>query len=121
MGGYGDVAMAHSCSAIRFVLDGALVCVDDASPQTTLLEYLRERCGHTDVKEGCAEGDCGACTVVLAEPGEGDALRWRPINACIRLLPTIDGRAVFTAHGLVGADGALHPVQRAMVECHASQ
>ncbi|HEX5864980.1 MAG TPA: 2Fe-2S iron-sulfur cluster-binding protein, partial [Casimicrobiaceae bacterium] len=68
---------------LRFVLDGEIVHASAVSPQTTLLEYLREHLGRTGTKEGCAEGDCGACTVVLAEPAgeEGeDGLRWRPIN-----------------------------------------
>ena len=105
---------------VRFILDGQLVCVGDAAPQTTLLEFLRERLGRTGTKEGCAEGDCGACTVVLGEL-DGDELRWRPINACIRLLPTIDGKALVTVESLKSPDGALHPVQQALVECHASQ
>jgi xanthine dehydrogenase small subunit len=111
MSGAGDV---------RFILDGKLFRVADASPQTTLLEYLRDALGRTGTKEGCAEGDCGACTVVLGEL-DGEAIRWRPINACIRLLPTVDGKAVVTVEGLKGADGTLHPVQQALVDCHASQ
>ncbi len=105
---------------VRFILDGQLVRVAGASPQTTLLEYLRGDLGRTGTKEGCAEGDCGACTVVLGEL-DGDAIRWRPINACIRLLPTIDGKALATVESLKSPDGALHPVQQALVDCHASQ
>jgi xanthine dehydrogenase small subunit len=105
---------------VRFVLDGEIVTVTDASPQTTLLEYLRERLGRTGTKEGCAEGDCGACTVVLGEL-DGASIRWRPVNACIRLLPTIDGMALATVESLGSPDGKLHPVQQALVECHASQ
>jgi xanthine dehydrogenase small subunit len=105
---------------VRFVLDGEIVRVADASPQTTLLEYLRERLGRTGTKEGCAEGDCGACTVVLGEL-DGESIRWRPINACIRLLPTIDGMALATVESLESPGGKLHPVQQALVECHASQ
>ena len=105
---------------VRFILDGKLVRVAGASPQTTLLEYLRDALGRTGTKEGCAEGDCGACTVVLGEL-HGEAIRWRPINACIRLLPTVDGKALVTVEGLKGTDGALHPVQQALIDCHASQ
>jgi len=105
---------------VRFLLDGELVSVSDASPQTTVLEYLRERRARTGTKEGCAEGDCGACTVVLGEL-DGEVIRWRAINACIRPLPTIDGKALVTVESLKSSDGALHPVQRALVDCHASQ
>ena len=105
---------------IRFLLNGLPVAVEGIAPQITLLEYLREVRALTGTKEGCAEGDCGACTVVVAERC-GDRLAWKPINACIRLLPSVDGKAVFTVEGLRAADGALHPVQQAMVEAHASQ
>jgi xanthine dehydrogenase small subunit len=106
---------------IRFLLDGEIVRVRDASPQTTVLEYLRERLGRTGTKEGCAEGDCGACTVVLGEPAGDGGVAWSPVNACIRLLPTIDGKALFTVESLKREDGALHPVQQALVDCHGSQ
>ncbi len=106
---------------IRFLLNGALVEVADTAPQTTLLEFLRDHRRLTGTKEGCAEGDCGACTVVLASPAAAGGLDWRPVNACIRLLPTVDGLAVFTVESLKGVDGALHPVQEAMVREHASQ
>jgi xanthine dehydrogenase small subunit len=107
--------------AIRFLLNGAPRAVSDVDPNTTVLEWLRgpERlCG---TKEGCAEGDCGACTVVLAKPdGSGD-LAYEPVNSCIQLLPTLDGKHLITVEGLKAADGALHPVQQAMVEAHGSQ
>jgi xanthine dehydrogenase small subunit len=106
---------------LRFLLDGEVVRVSDVSPQTTLLEFLREQLGRTGTKEGCAEGDCGACTVVLGEPAGDGGLSWRPINACIRLLPTIDGKALFTVESLKQPDGSLHPVQQALVDCHGSQ
>ena len=106
--------------SIRFLLNGAPVEVAGVAPQLTLLEYLREMRGLTGTKEGCAEGDCGACTVVLAERA-GDRLDWQPINACIRLLPSVHGKAVFTVESLRAADGTLHPVQQAMVEAHGSQ
>ncbi len=105
---------------IRFLLNGAPVELAGVPPQTTLLEYLREHRGLTGTKEGCAEGDCGACTVALAERTT-EGLSWRPLNSCIRLLPSIDGAAVYTAESLRAADGTLHPVQQALVDAHASQ
>jgi xanthine dehydrogenase small subunit len=110
-------------SEIRFLLDGELVHVRDVPPQTTVLEFLREHLGRTGTKEGCAEGDCGACTVVVARctPEEDASLTWNAVNACIRPLPTLDGAALFTVESLKDSNGALHPVQAAMVECHASQ
>jgi xanthine dehydrogenase small subunit len=107
--------------SLRFLLNGDPVEVMGVSPQLTLLEYLRDERGLTGTKEGCAEGDCGACTVVLAEPDGVGGLVWKPVNACIRLLPSVAGKAVFTVESLQAADGTLHPVQRALVECHGSQ
>ncbi len=109
-----------AASTVRFVLDGRIIKIDDPSPQETLLQCLRDRLDRKDVKEGCAEGDCGACTVVIGEL-DGDSLAYRPINSCIRLLPTVDGREIVTASSLVAADGNLHPVQQALVDQHASQ
>jgi xanthine dehydrogenase small subunit len=113
--------MRPSGGGLRFLLDGVWVHVSGVSPQTTVLEYLREHLGRTGTKEGCAEGDCGACTVVLAEPAADGGLAWKPINACIRLLPTIHGKALVTVESLRLAGGALHPVQQALVDCHGSQ
>ena len=107
--------------SLRFLLNGNPVEVTTAPAQTTLLEYLRDDRHLTGTKEGCAEGDCGACTVILAEPDGVGGLSWKPVNACIRLLPSIAGKAVFTIESLQATDGTLHPVQRALVECHGSQ
>ena len=112
--------MPHPDSGpLRFLLNGAPVEVEGVAPQTTLLEWLRESRQLTGTKEGCAEGDCGACTVAIAE-GRGGRLAWKVANACIRLLPSVDGKAVFTVESLADGD-ALHPVQQAMVDCHGSQ
>jgi xanthine dehydrogenase small subunit len=117
-----------TAGTIRFVLDGRTVAVPDPAPTTTLLAYLRQECGSTGTKEGCAEGDCGACTVVIGEPAGGGTERnggrfitYRAINSCIRFLPTLDGKEIVTVEGLKGPDGKLHPVQQAMVDCDASQ
>ena len=106
---------------VRFLLNGQRIDVGGLSPQTTLLEYLREVRRLTGTKEGCAEGDCGACTVVLGEPDGDGGSRWKPVNACIRFLPTLDGKALFTVEDLRAATASLHPVQHALVECHGSQ
>ncbi len=112
-----------AAETVRFVLDGRIVEAHGVDPTTTLLQYLRETLGRTGTKEGCAEGDCGACTVVIGELHGGardGRIDYRPVNACIRFLPTVDGKAVVTAESLKGT-GGLHPVQRAMVDCHGSQ
>ncbi|MFL6601672.1 MAG: xanthine dehydrogenase small subunit [Steroidobacteraceae bacterium] len=108
--------------SVRFILDGEVVSVSGLPATTTVLDYLRNFAGRTGTKEGCAEGDCGACTVVLGElAADGRSIDYRAINSCIRFLPTIDGKELVTVESLEGADGELHPVQRAMVECHGSQ
>src|SRR5690242_7800700 len=108
--------------SVRFILDGREVTVEDVEPTLTVLEYLRECAGLTGTKEGCAEGDCGACTVVLGElAADGESIAYRAINSCIRFLVTLDGKELVTVAGLRARDGSLHPVQRAMVDQHASQ
>lgn len=89
-------------------------------PTMTLLQYLRDTLGRCGTKEGCAEGDCGACTVVLGEL-QGEHIAYHAVNACIRFLPAIDGKEVVTVESLASADGSLHPVQQSMVDHHASQ
>ena len=104
----------------RFILDGELIELDRIEPTRTVLQYLREDLLRVGSKEGCAEGDCGACTVVVAELA-GDVLEYRAVNACIQFLPTLDGKALFTVESLKAADGSLHPVQQSMVDYHGSQ
>ncbi len=108
-------------NAVRFVLDGKIMSVPDLPPTTTVLEFLREHLGRTGTKEGCAEGDCGACTVVLGECVGDQRMRYRAINSCIRFLPTIDGKELVTVESLADDGQSLHPVQQAMVDLHASQ
>jgi xanthine dehydrogenase small subunit len=112
---------------IRFFHRGRIVSVQ-ASPTRSVLQWLREDAACTGTKEGCNEGDCGACTVVVAELADGpgadvvQGLRLRSVNACIRFLPTLDGKALLTVEDLQSiAGGRLHPVQQALVDCHGSQ
>ena len=116
-----------SSQPIRFYHRGRLVAVDAVSPTRTLLDWLREDARCTGTKEGCNEGDCGACTVVIGELPEHvddrcdvvDGLSLRTVNACMQFVPSLHGKAVFAVEDLK-AEG-LHPVQQAMVECHGSQ
>ena len=105
---------------IRLLRRGELVSLTNVPPDRTLLEVLREDLGCTGTKEGCGEGDCGACTVVVAEAQDG-ALKYRAINSCIRLAHSVDGMALWTVEDLAADDGTLHPAQEAMVQCHGSQ
>ncbi len=103
------------------ILDGKVHTARVTSPTRTLLQYLREELARTGTKEGCAEGDCGACTVVIAELHDR-GLRFRAVNACIQFLPTLDGKALFTVESLKNRQtGAMHPVQQAMADGHAAQ
>ena len=102
--------------SIKFLLNGEAVELIDGSPTVTLLDWLRETRAMTGTKEGCNEGDCGACTVMVTDASGAKAL-----NACILFLPQLHGKAIRTVEGFSSPDGALHPVQAAMVEHHGSQ
>lgn len=103
-------------SGIAFLLNGAPVRVTGESPTRTLLDWLRETRGLCGTKEGCNEGDCGACTVMVTDDSGSKAL-----NACILFLPQLQGKAVRTVEGIAGPKGEAHPVQSAMVAHHGSQ
>ncbi len=105
---------------IQFIRRGEIVSLANVPPTRTLLEVLREDLACTGTKEGCGEGDCGACTVVLGEV-DGDHLNYRAINSCIRLAHSIDGMALWTVEDIAAQDGTPHPAQEAMVQCHGSQ
>ncbi len=106
-------------SQIQFLLNGTRQVLDDPDPRTTLLDWLREERHLTGTKEGCNEGDCGACTVTVSQSEDGEVTH-HALNACILFLPQLHGKAVRTVEG-IAPQGELHPVQRAMVEAHGSQ
>ena len=105
--------------ALRFRFRDGEVVLRQFSPRATVLDWLREEMGAKGTKEGCAEGDCGACTVVLARL-RGGRLTYEPFNACILLLGQLEGAELITIEDLASG-GELHPLQRAMVDTHASQ
>src|SRR6516225_9707779 len=105
---------------VRFLLGTERREVEVADPTMTVLNYLRLVEKRTGTKEGCAEGDCGACTVVLAEL-DHDRLAYRAVNSCIQFLPSLDGKQLLSVEDLASSRSALHPAQQAMVECHGSQ
>jgi len=107
-------------NSIGFISDGEVKTLSDFDPTMTVLQYLRlveKRCG---TKEGCAEGDCGACTVVLGEM-DGNRVRYQAVNSCIQFLPTLDGKHLITVEDLESDDGSLHAAQSAMVRLDGSQ
>lgn len=105
---------------IRFILNGRETSVPNVGASQTLLDFLRLDQRLTGTKEGCAEGDCGACTVLVGRLHDG-ALKYEIVNACIRFLASLDGCHIVTVEHLSGPKGRLHPVQQAMVEHHGSQ
>jgi xanthine dehydrogenase small subunit len=102
---------------IRFVHRGDIVTVSGLPSTTSVLGWLREHARCTGTKEGCNEGDCGACTVLVGSLQAGGQVAWKPVNSCIQFLPTLDGHALLTVEDL----GGQHPAQQAMVDCHGSQ
>ena len=111
------MALRHT---IRFMLNDRALTLTSVAATDMLLDHLRLDQRLRGTKEGCAEGDCGACTVLVGRPGP-EGVIYEPVNACIRPLATVDGCHVVTVEHLRGTDGGLHPVQRAMVDHHGSQ
>lgn len=101
---------------ITFLLNGETIRLTDVSPTMTLLNWLRDERELKGTKEGCNEGDCGACTVMVRDT---DGLK--ALNACILFMPQLNGKAVRTVEGIAAPDGTLHPVQQAMIDHHGSQ
>lgn len=117
--GKNNIFFTKMTETIKFILNGQLREVSGLPPTTTLLQYLREQARLTGTKEGCAEGDCGACTVAVGRLQENDVV-FKSLNACIAFLPTLDGREIITVEHLKRGE-ALSPVQETMVHCHGSQ
>ena len=105
---------------INFVRKDKILEIKNCDPNETLLNYIRTKLKKTGTKEGCAEGGCGACTVVLGEI-RNDRINYKSVNACITLLPTLQGKQLIVVEDLISENGSLHPVQEAMVDCHGSQ
>ena len=117
-----DLPPATVCprGSIRFLLGGELRELRDFDPALTVLDWLRGEARRTGTKEGCNEGDCGACTVVVVRP-QGETLSYKAVNSCIQFIGTLDGCQLLTVEDLKDPDGSLHPVQQALVDCHGSQ
>ncbi|MBK7655670.1 MAG: xanthine dehydrogenase small subunit [Betaproteobacteria bacterium] len=114
--------MSEVTNTVRFVLDGKIIEAQGERRTTTVLDYLREQLHRTGTKEGCAEGDCGACVVMVGElNAAGTGVNYIPVNSCLQLLPSLDGKSVKTVESLKKADGTLHPVQQEMASCHGTQ
>ena len=107
-------------ASVRFLFQDDVVELDQLGPNDTLLDYLRLRRSATGTKEGCAEGDCGACTVALGSR-RGESVVYEPVNSCIQLLGMIDGKQLIVVEDLSDGAGELHPVQQAMLDHHGSQ
>ncbi|MEK1928257.1 MAG: xanthine dehydrogenase small subunit [Pararhizobium sp.] len=112
--------MTQSVGSIRFILNDRDIALTSVSPTGTLLDFLRLERRLTGTKEGCAEGDCGACTVLVGRL-RGDDLIYESVNACIRFTGSLNATHVVTVEHLAAKDGTLHPVQQAMVDYHGSQ
>ena len=107
-------------SIIKFILNDKIQEIHNPDPNETILNYIRLKLKKTGTKEGCAEGGCGACTIVLGEL-VGNEIKYSSINSCISFVPSLNGKQLLIVEDLVSKDGKLHPVQDAMVKFHGSQ
>ena len=107
-------------STVKFLLNNKILEIDSPDPNQTILNYIRTDLKKTGTKEGCAEGGCGACTVVVGELVNGE-IKYSAINSCISFVPSLNGKQLLIVEDLVSNDGKLHPVQDAMVKFHGSQ
>ena len=107
-------------STIEFIYQDKIFKVKNSDSNETLLNYVRTKLKKTGTKEGCAEGGCGACTVVLGEL-KNNEINYIAVNSCITFVPTLQGKQLILVEDLISKDGSLHPVQKAMVDCHGSQ
>lgn len=106
---------------IRFFHQNQEVTIEGLKPQTSILDYLREHRGLTGTKEGCNEGDCGACSVILAEIGDDEQIHYKSLNACVALLHTLHGKWLLSVEDLTSKEGDVHPVAMEMFKTHGSQ
>ena len=107
-------------NTIKFLYNEKILELNNPDPNQTILNYIRTELKNTGTKEGCAEGGCGACTIVIGELNNND-LQYKAVNACIAFLPILNGKQLLVVEDLVSKNGELHPVQKAMVKYHGSQ
>ena len=105
---------------VQFIYENKLVELENPDPNQTILNFIRNKLKKTGTKEGCAEGGCGACTIVLGEL-ENEKIKYKAINSCISFTPTLHGKQLIVVENLVSKNGTYHPVQEAMAKYHASQ
>ncbi len=105
---------------VKFLFNDKILELSNPDPNQTILNFIRTELKKTGTKEGCAEGACGACTVVVGELNKNN-IEYKAVNACISFLPFLNGKQLLVVENLVSKEGKLHPVQEAMVKCHGSQ
>ena len=106
--------------SVKFLLNDKIIVIKNPDPNQTLLNYIRTELKKTGTKEGCSEGGCGACTIVLGEL-VANKIIYKAVNSCISFVPILNGKQLIIVEDLVSKNGQLHPVQHAMVKFHGSQ